>query len=169
MEMQDPPNDGPNWRTGKCRNWTMTDQFARLENAGPEDLTIQFSYYKRRERMKKTLEIINSYYANCTVVQWCLVFHTLWRTIAVDRYLHVRHLAGALWRLCQPLSSTRRVVSETVLVTFIAYIHQLFLGLPFSGPAFSTHAIWSDIFQVLHFPALAVWSVLFRSCIFQHW
>ena len=27
-----------------CRTWQMTDQFARLENGGPNDLAIQFSY-----------------------------------------------------------------------------------------------------------------------------
>ena len=41
--MQDLENDGPIRKAGKCRTWTMTDQFAGLENGGPKDLTIQFT------------------------------------------------------------------------------------------------------------------------------
>jgi len=36
------------------------------------------------------------------------------------------------------------------------------------GPAFSSPAIWSVIFQVMHFPDIAIlWSVIFWSCIFS--
>ena len=34
-KMQDLENEGPNRRAGKCKTWKMTDQIARLENAGP--------------------------------------------------------------------------------------------------------------------------------------
>ena len=61
--------------------------------------------------------VVSRYFA---VIHRCLVFHTWQQFIVVDRYSHMRHLTGAFWRWCRLLTSTGRVVSETVLVIFIA-------------------------------------------------
>jgi len=92
-----------------------------------------------------------------------------WRT-AVYRcwsfYSHVRHVTGAFRRWCRLLTSTRRVVSETVFVTFIAYKDQSFLGPSFFSSCIFHH---NEVrhFQVLHFPAFDLfWSVILWSCEF---